>query len=178
MTGPLLPAGLSTTSGMTGTIFAASLPTKLSTSVSGGGVTVVPSHQQQQHHQHQQQQQQQHQLQQQQQHQLQQQHQHQQQQQQHQQQLQQQQQHHHTVHLTIPSANKVQQAIYESSGGSSGVTVNLTTSSPVMEMDTSSQELYDGVVVPHATVEEVVQAPRVEVKQIIEEPEMKRAKYD
>jgi len=80
--------------------------------------------------------------------------------------------------LTIPSANKVQQAIYESSGGSSGVTVNLTTSSPVTEMDTSSHELYDGVVVPHATVEEVVQAPRVEVKQIIEEPEMKRAKYD
>lgn len=161
MTGPLLPAGLSTTtSGMTGTIFATSLPTKLSTSISGGGVTVVPSHQQQQQH-HQYQQQQQNQQQQQQQH----------------QQLQQQQ-HHHTVHLTIPSANKVQQAIYESSGGSSGVTVNLTTSSPVTEMDTSSQELYDGVVVPHATVEEVVQAPRVEVKQIIEEPEMKRAKYD
>ena len=65
--------------------------------------------------------------------------------------------------------------MYESSGG---VTVNLTSSSPHDHFDSSNNhDIYDGVV-PHATVEEVVQAPRVEVKQIIDEPEMKRAKFD
>ena len=52
MSGPL-PAGMTTTtsgytttSALTGAIFATSLPPKLATSISGGGVTVVPSHQQ------------------------------------------------------------------------------------------------------------------------------------
>jgi hypothetical protein len=141
MTGPLSASLTTTTSGVGATIFAASLPTKLTTSISGGGVTVVPS----QYHQQQQQQQL-----------------------------------HHfqpqTVHLTIPSANKVHQAMYETMGSNgSGVTVNLTTSQDD-DMDTSSsQDMFD---VPHATSEEIVSSPRVEVKPIVDEPEMKRAKFD
>ena len=142
MTGPLSAGLTTTTSGVGATIFAASLPTKLTTSISGGGVTVVPS-------------------------------------QYHQQQHQQQQLHHfqpQTVHLTIPSANKVHQAMYETLGSNgSGVTVNLTTSQDD-DMDTSSsQDMFD---VPHATSEEIVSSPRVEVKPIVDEPEMKRAKFD
>jgi hypothetical protein len=142
MTGPLSAGLTTTTSGVGATIFAASLPTKLTTSISGGGVTVVPS----QYHQQQQQQQQLHHFQPQ------------------------------TVHLTIPSANKVHQAMYETMGSNgSGVTVNLTTSQDD-DMDTSSsQDMFD---VPHATSEEIVSSPRVEVKPIVDEPEMKRAKFD